>query len=97
MEIRIVPDQACPTCGAMYGHTDKKLDFPNRPKVTDKEGVSWWKCCNSECDVGYYEPKSGRVEAKITSEQAKELMEWVDANFENFEVPDLKDLFGGDA
>lgn len=49
MNIEIVPDQACPECGAFWGHPDPALDFPNRPKVDNH-----WKCYNPDCEVGYY-------------------------------------------
>jgi hypothetical protein len=47
--IVIVDDQACPGCGAIAGHPDPALDFPNRPKVDNH-----WKCYNPACDVGFY-------------------------------------------
>jgi hypothetical protein len=75
MEIRIVNDQACPECGAYWGHPDPALDFPNRPKVDDD-----WKCYNPECRVGYYR-NGAVVEWKPTPERAAEIereaQEWV--------------------
>jgi hypothetical protein len=59
----VVPDEACPGCGAYWGHPDPSLDFPNRPKVDDA-----WKCYNPACEVGYYQ--DGRmVERKATPEE----------------------------
>lgn len=54
IRIQVVPDQACPVCGAYWGHPDDKLDWPNRVKVD-----SDWKCFNPECDVAYY--RDGQV------------------------------------
>ena len=60
--ITIVPDEACPGCGAIWGHEDKELDFPNRTKVCDEEGHWWWRCYNPKCSVGYYQPETNQVE-----------------------------------
>ena len=49
MDIKIVDDEACPGCGAFWGHPDPSLDFPNRPKVDND-----FKCYNPDCEVGYY-------------------------------------------
>ena len=62
--IKIVNDEACPHCGAFWGNPDKTLDFPNRSKVADDDGVWWWRCYNPACDVGYYEPETGCVELR---------------------------------
>lgn len=51
---KVVDDEACPHCKAFWGNPNKELDFPNRPKVGDEDGVWWWKCYNPVCDVGYY-------------------------------------------
>jgi len=47
--IHVVPETACPGCGAYWGHPDESLNFPNRPKVDDH-----WKCYNPACEVAYY-------------------------------------------
>jgi predicted DsbA family dithiol-disulfide isomerase len=52
--IRVVSDQACPRCGAFWGHPDPRLNFPNRIKVDTS-----WKCYNPDCTCAYYE--NGRV------------------------------------
>lgn len=61
-QIIVVDDEACPQCGAVWGHTNPALDFPNRPKVGDENGVWWWRCYNPGCAVNYYDPDSGRTE-----------------------------------
>ena len=58
VEIRDIP---CPICGAYWGNPDPNLDFPNRPKVGMEDGW-WWRCCNSNCKVGYYNPENGGIE-----------------------------------
>ena len=60
----VVDDEnsACPQCGAYWGNPDESLNFPNRSKVGDAEGVWWWKCYNPECEVDFYDPASGRYE-----------------------------------
>lgn len=73
-EIHIVPDEACPGCGAYWGNPDKSLDFPNRIKVDND-----WKCYNPNCEVGYY--RSGLIVEKKPSrdrmdEIAAETLEW---------------------
>jgi hypothetical protein len=66
-QIVVVPDQACPTCGAYDGHPDPEFNFPNRIKVD-----THWKCYNPACDVGFYE--DGVVlELKPTPEEAAEM------------------------
>jgi hypothetical protein len=63
--IRIVDDQPCPTCGASWQTPDcdsGPLDWPNRPKVTDADGRSWWRCYNPACDTAMYDPETGEVE-----------------------------------
>lgn len=65
-KIVIVPDQACPGCGAHADHEDVKLRYPNRPKVDNH-----WKCYNPECEVGYY--SDGEItELKLSPEEAAE-------------------------
>lgn len=61
-----MPDEACPECGAYWGHPNKALDFPNRPKVDNH-----WRCYNPECVCGFY--RDGRMtERKPTqAEQAR--------------------------
>jgi hypothetical protein len=87
--ISIVPDEACPKCGAIWGHEDKLLDYPNRPKVGDENGVWWWRCYNPKCPVSYYDPNTGEIEEdEITREQAKELMKQIDS----MPIPDIPDL-----
>lgn len=54
--VRIVKDEPCPKCGAMWGHPDPKLNYPNRPKVDD-----WWRCYNPNCPVDLYRPDTGAV------------------------------------
>ena len=50
----------CPVCGAYWGHPNKDLDFPNRWKVRDEDGV-WWKCYNC---WSYYNPFGSMVDLK---------------------------------
>jgi len=69
MKIVIVDDEACPLCGARWGHEDPALDFPNRPKVTDEEG-EWWRCYNPACVLGYWLPGTKKWEAKPSPERA---------------------------
>jgi hypothetical protein len=91
--IRIVEDQPCPKCGATPGHEDPKLDYPNRPKVTGPDNVSWWRCYNPDCIVNYYAPDTGEVEIEtLTPKEAKELM----ARIDKMPIPDIEDIFGGD-
>jgi len=59
IEVRVVPDAACPECGAAWGHANPELDFCNRPKVQDVGGYWWWRCYNPYCDVYFYEPGTG--------------------------------------
>ena len=59
--IKVVSDEPCPVCGAMWGHEDKSLDFCNRPKVADEHGW-WWKCYNESCPCAYYNPEAGVFE-----------------------------------
>jgi hypothetical protein len=93
MKIRIVADEACPKCGSIWGHEDEGLNFPNRPKVGDENGVWWWRCYNPDCSVEYYEPDSGEVEEQsLTKDQAQELMRKIDA----MPIPDIPDILGGD-
>jgi hypothetical protein len=56
--IRIVEEQPCPYCGAI---------FPNRPKVHDGEGW-WWRCYTEDCVVRYYQPEHMLVELRGTGE-----------------------------
>lgn len=75
MNIHIVPDEACPGCGAYWGNPDKSLDFPNRIKVDND-----WKCYNPACEVGYY--RDGEiVEMKPSPERMEEIKreteEWI--------------------
>ena len=55
-------DNPCPRCGAYWGHPDETLNFPNRSKVGDEQGVWWWRCYNPKCEVQYFDPISKRVE-----------------------------------
>ena len=65
--IQIVSDEACPRCGAFWGHPDPSLDFPNRIKVDND-----WKCYNPNCTCGYY--RNGRVlENKPSPERLQEI------------------------
>jgi len=76
MRIEIVPEQACPGCGAYDGNPDKALDFPNRPKVDNH-----WKCYNPACEVGYY--TDGEItEMKLTPEEEREMNARVKAQVE---------------
>ncbi len=54
--INVVDDEACPSCGAYWGNPDESLDFANRPKYADANGVWWWRCYNPACSRGYYLP-----------------------------------------
>lgn len=57
MQLDIVGDIPCPSCGAYWGNPDESLDFPNRPKVD-----SAWKCYNPHCAIDYYDSDNDRVE-----------------------------------
>ena len=71
MDINIVSDQACPSCGAYWGHPDPDLDFPNRIKVD-----SDWRCYTPACDVGYY--RNGKIlEYEPSEEEEREIKERV--------------------
>ena len=71
--ITIVDDQACPRCGAYWGHPDPTLDFPNRIKVDND-----WKCYNPNCTCAYY--RDGRVlEDKLSPEAEAEMRARVQA------------------
>ena len=59
--VTVVREEACPYCGAYWGHPDPRKNFPNRPKVYDEDGW-WWRCYNPDCPVGYYNPRARRVE-----------------------------------
>jgi hypothetical protein len=88
--IKIVSDEQCPICGAIWGHEDKSLDFPNRPKVGDENGVWWWKCYNPKCEVGYYEPKSGEWEREPTKEEYEKMMRKIDEDMKDVIIKELK-------
>ena len=64
MQIRIVDDEQCPECGAMWFalKSENPLNSPNQPKVGDENGKWWWKCYNPACKVSYYLPETGAVE-----------------------------------
>jgi hypothetical protein len=51
--VNVVAPEACPHC-----HEE------GRPKIWDAQNVCWWKCYNPACNVGFYQPESGRVELK---------------------------------
>jgi hypothetical protein len=59
IRIRIVDDAPCPYCG---------LDWPNRPKVGDRNGNWWWKCYGElfgrDCVVEWYLPEKRLVHLK---------------------------------
>lgn len=57
MDIKIVNDEACPSCGAYWGHPDPSLDFPNRVKVDHA-----FKCYNPDCALDYYDLTKDQVE-----------------------------------
>jgi hypothetical protein len=59
VEIKVVPGQPCPKCKGRWGHADPHLDFPNRPKVADEDGIWWWRCYNPACSVHFFEPSTG--------------------------------------
>lgn len=74
MKITVVPDQACPGCGAYWGHPDPELDFPNRVKVD-----THWRCYNPACDVAFYE--DGEIlEYELTPEQKAKQEVWLEAH-----------------
>ena len=50
---RAETENACPECGAYWGHSDPKLDYPNREKVYDDEHA-WLKCYNPMCYTQFY-------------------------------------------
>ena len=62
IEIKVVEDEKCPSCGASWGNPDPSLHFYNRPKVFEEDGTAWWRCYNPKCNVDYYEPYSGVCE-----------------------------------
>lgn len=62
MTIVVVPDEPCPGCRAMADDEDPALDFPNRPKVQDEDGVWWWRCYNPACAVDLYDPETRRTQ-----------------------------------
>lgn len=68
MKITIVPDAACPGCGAYWGHPDPALDFPNRVRVDDH-----YKCYNPACEVGYYSLDGSFIEYKLPPEEQAEM------------------------
>jgi hypothetical protein len=71
MKLRIVDDQACPKCGAYWGHPKKALDWPNRIKVDDD-----WRCYNPKCDVAFYQ--DGQIlEMELSPEDHKAMCEKV--------------------
>ena len=63
IKIVIVKEEKCPYCGAYWGHPNKQLDYPNRPKIADEYGW-WWKCYNPKCPVAFYNPEKQLVEIK---------------------------------
>lgn len=71
LTVKVVPDEACPECGAFWGHPDPALDYPNRTKVMDGDGW-WWRCYNPDCRVGYYNPETGGVEHRSSRELEQE-------------------------
>lgn len=73
MEFRIAADEPCPTCGRV-----------GSPKVTDKDGTQWWKCTNTSCTTAYYEPITGRTEARLSLEEERALNARIDADVERF-------------
>jgi hypothetical protein len=56
LTITVVPDEACPGCGAFWGNPDTSLDYPNRPKVGNADGTWSWRCYNPFCSTDYYTP-----------------------------------------
>lgn len=65
--VRVLNDEACPRCGAYWGHPDPALDFPNRPKVDND-----WRCYNPNCSCAYY--RDGQVlENEPTPERRAEI------------------------
>jgi hypothetical protein len=91
IKVRVVSDQACPKCGAIWGHTDKSLDFPNRPKVSDDKGRGWWKCYNPECDVNYYLPETGEVDCtNLTEVDVQRIKKEIDQYFVKEMTPPAK-------
>ena len=70
--IEIVDDEACPVCGAFWGHEDEALNFPNRTKVHDEDGW-WWRCYNPKCPVDYYNPDNGEWQRVPTPEEEKKI------------------------
>lgn len=54
IEIEIVTESKCPTCGAGD-------EFHNRPKVGTEAGW-WWKCYNPSCETSYYLPETGETQ-----------------------------------
>ena len=78
--INIVDDQSCPMCGARWGHENKRLDFPNRPKVDD-----WWRCYNPDCTCAYYHPETGEIEYEMSEEESAEMVERVKAHVDSID------------
>jgi hypothetical protein len=74
--IQILSDEACPRCGAFWGHPDPALDFPNRPKVDNA-----FRCYNPNCSCAYYE--DGQVlENEPTPERLAEIQAEAHAHVE---------------
>lgn len=88
--VHIVSDEQCPHCGALWGHDDKALDFPNRPKVYDEYG-EWWRCYNPNCDIGYYNPQTGGIELRLTPEQEEAQRARIREQFSNITFEQVDD------
>ena len=69
MKFTVVPNEACPVCGAHPEHVDEALRFFNRPKVGDDDGNWWWRCYNPACEVALYLPETGQWEEAAPKEE----------------------------
>jgi len=81
LTVHLVPDEACPRCGASWGNLDPDLDFPNRPKVTDDMGEHW-KCYNPNCTAAFYIPGYGVTENKLSPEAEEEMRARISADMD---------------
>jgi len=86
IKIKVVDDEACPACGSRWGHEDPRLDYPNRPKVGDKNNDWWWNCCNPNCKVAYYLPRTGEIELEKSPEEYQAMLQRIHKDLEEIEV-----------
>lgn len=83
VSIKIVETENCPKCGGGE-------EFCNSPKVGDENGEWWWKCCNPDCKVGMYLPRTGEWEEELTEEEAQKIMKEMDQiDFGKIEIEEI--------